>query len=131
MNRRSILCIVLALSLSAVVGFTVKACSSPELVETLGEKSEWSTLQVIELQSRDKPLSEPVVRKVVDREVLGVTGASGENIWILLRPESPPFYKQMPEGQYDLPAALVEKLNREHRLSYTVGVVLRSHVRPK
>jgi hypothetical protein len=97
----------------------------------LGEKSEWSTLQVIELQSRDKPLSEPVVRKVVDREVLGVTGASGENIWILLRPESPPFYKQMPEGQYDLPAALVEKLNREHRLSYTVGVVLRSHVRPK
>jgi hypothetical protein len=113
------------------VGFTVKACSSPELVETFGEKSEWSTLQAIELQTRDKPLSEPVVRKVFDHEVLGIKGAAGENIWILLRPESPPLYKQMPEGQYDLPVALVEKLNQEHRLSYTVGTVLRSHVRQK
>jgi len=60
-----------------------------------------------------------------------VKGATGQNIWILLRTASPPFYKQLPEGQYDIPLALVEKLNQEHRLSYTVGVVLRSHVQPK
>ncbi|MDQ2989118.1 MAG: hypothetical protein M3R60_08465 [Pseudomonadota bacterium] len=113
MNRSSIRCIVLALSLSLAVGFSVKACSSPELVETFGEKSEWSILQGIEFQTRETPLSEPVVRMVFDHEVLGVKGASGENIWILLRTESPPFYKQMPEGQYDLPVALVEKLNHE------------------
>jgi hypothetical protein len=111
------------------MGFVVKACSSPELVETFGEKSEWSSLQAIELQSRSDPLSEPVVRRVLDREVLGVKGTSGANIWILLRTESPPFYKQMPGGQYDLPVALVEKLEHERRLSYTVGAVLRSHVR--
>lgn len=129
MNRNSIRCAVLALSLSLGVGLMVKACSSPELVETFGEKSEWSTLQAIELETRSTPLSEPVQRKVIDREVLGIKGASGGNIWILLRPESPPFYKQVPEGQYDLPAALVETLDREKRLSYTVGVVLRSHIR--
>jgi hypothetical protein len=131
MNRRSIRCLVTALALSMAVGFVVKSCSSPELVETFGEKSEWSTLQAIEFQTRNKPLSEPVVRLVSEREVLGVKGASGANIWILLRTESPPFYKQMPEGQYDLPVSLVEKLQHEGRLSYTVGAVLRSHVRPQ
>jgi hypothetical protein len=129
MNWHSIRCTALALSLSVAVGFTVKACSSPELIESSGEKSEWSTLQLIEFQSRAEPLREPVVRKVADREVLGVKGAAGENIWILLRTDSPPFYKQMPDGQYDLPSALVEKLAHEQRLSYTVGIVLRSHVR--
>ncbi len=129
MSRSSIRCTALAVFFSVVVGFTVKACASPELVETYGEQSEWSMLQAVELQARDKPLNEAVVRKVVDREILGVKGASGQNIWILLRTESPPFYKQMPEGQYDLPLALIEKLEHERRLSYTVGVVLRSHVR--
>jgi hypothetical protein len=128
MNRSSIRCVVLALSLSVAVGFTVKACSSPELVETFGEKSEWSILQSIESQNREIPLAGPVVRKIFDHEVLGVNGTSRENIWILLRTESPPFYKQMPDGQYNLPSDLVEKLEYEHRLSYTVGTVLRSHV---
>jgi len=131
MNQSSIRCVAAALALSVAVGIVVKSCSSPELVETFGEKSEWSTLQAIEFETRNNPLSEPAVRIVSEREVLGVRGASGENIWILLRTESPPFYKQMPEGQYDLPVTLVEKLQREHRLSYTVGAVLRSHVRQK
>lgn len=112
-----------------VVGGVVRFCSNPDLVETFGEKSEWSTLQGIEFQTRDNLLSEPVVRRLSEGEVLGVKGAAGKNIWILLRTESPPFYKQIPEGQYDVPLALVEKLEHEHRLSYTVGVVLRSHVR--
>jgi hypothetical protein len=129
MNRRSLPCLVAATVVSVAAGFTVKACSGPELVDTPGEKSEWSTLQAIEIQARTEPLSEPVLRKVSEREVLGVRGASGDNIWILLRTESPPFYKQMPQGQYDLPLSVVEKLEREHRLSYTVGAVLRSHVR--
>ena len=129
MNLSSIRCTAAALTLSVTVGFVVKFCSNPELVETFGEKSEWSTLQAIESQTRNIPLTEPVVRLVSEREIIGVKGSSGQNIWILLRTESPPFYKQMPEGQYDLPAALVEKLQRERRLSYTVGEVLRSHVR--
>ena len=131
MNRSSIRCVATGVFLAVAVGFTVKACSSPELVETFGEKSEWSTLQAIEFETRNELLSEPVVRNVHDREVLGIKGASEENIWVLLRTESPPYYKQMPNGQYDLPVALVDKLEREHRLSYTVGVVLRSHVRTK
>jgi hypothetical protein len=129
MTRRFIPSLAAALVLSLAVAWVVKACSSPELTETFGEKAEWSALQTVELQTRNQPLSEPVLRTVADREVLGVRGATGDNIWILLRTESPPFYKQMPEGQYDLPPTLVEKLEREHRLSYTVSAVLRSHMR--
>jgi hypothetical protein len=121
--------ISLALSLSVAVGLAVHACSDPELAETPGEKEEWSALQAINLQMRNVPLAEPVVRRVFDRDLLGVKGASEETVWIMLRPASPPFYKQMPQGQYDLPAALVERLRRERRLSYTVDAVLRSHVR--
>ena len=122
---------VAVLAISGAVVFVVRACSSPELVETFGEKSEWSTLQAIESEARNVALNAPAVRSMHDREVLGVKGDSGENIWILLRTESPPFYKQMPGGQYDLPAALVDQLEKERRLSYTVAVVLRSHVRKK
>lgn len=128
--RSRLRCVALALSLSVAVGFTVKACSSSELVETYGEKGEWSVLQSIESQTRATPLTGPVVRKIFDHEVLGVSGDSGENIWILLKTASPPFYKQMPDGQYNLQLDLVEKLEHEHRLSYTVAAVLRSHVRP-
>jgi hypothetical protein len=131
MNLGSVRCVVMALSISVAVGFIVKACSTPELIETFGEKSEWSTLQAIELQNRNAALNAPVIRSMHDREVLGVRGVSGENIWILLRTESPPFYKQMPMGQYDIPASLVDQLEKERRLSYTVTVVLRSHIPEK
>lgn len=84
MNLSSVRCIVVALSISVAVGFVVKACSSPELIETFGEKSEWSTLQAIESENRNAALNAPVVRSMHDREVLGVKGESRENIWILL-----------------------------------------------
>ena len=131
MNLRSVRCMVMALFISVAVGFVVKACSSPERIETFGEKSEWSTLQAIESGTGSTALNAPVIRSMHDREVLGVRGESGENIWILLRTESPPFYKQMPSVQYDLPVSLVDQLEKDRRLSYTVAVVLRSHVRSK
>jgi hypothetical protein len=131
MNRSFIRCAVMAVSISVAVGFVVRACSSPELVETFGEKSEWATLQAIESDGRDAPLSAPVVRTMHDREVLGIKGESGENIWILLRTESPPYYKQMPAGQYNVHDSLVDQLEKNRRLSYTVEAVLRSHVRKK
>jgi hypothetical protein len=125
-------CATLSIALSVAVGWVVHSCADPDLVETPGEKSEWSVLQAIELRERDSALSEPVIRTVGEHEVhevLGVRSDTGQNIWILLKPKAPPFYKQMPEGTYELPATLVDGMEREHRLSYTVAHVLRSHVR--
>ncbi|MED5622482.1 hypothetical protein [Ideonella sp. BN130291] len=104
------------------------ACSDPDARETPGEKAEWSVLQGVEYQHRASPLGEPVVLGVGEREVLGVRGLDGQNIWVLLKPSAPPFYKQMPQGNYTLPADLVDQLIRQRRVSYTVEQVLASHI---
>lgn len=120
--------LALVLALAVAAGFAFRACSVPWLAEASDDKQEWAALQAIELDTREHSLSEPVLRRVQDREVLGVRGSSGNNIWILLKPEAPPWYKQLPEGQYELPLSLVERLRREDRLSPVVETVLRSHV---
>ena len=111
--------------LVAVVGV---ACSpaDPNPRETPGEKTEWSVLQSVEFDNRGVPIQGPVIKKVQGFEVLGLRGVKGSNVWILLKPQAPPFYKQLPSESYLVPKALVEQLIRERRLSYTVEAVLLS-----
>jgi hypothetical protein len=129
MKRSALACVATALTLSVATGFAVNACSSSDLVETPGEKTEWSVLQGIEFQERDNPLKEPTFRMVGTSEVLGLRDMTGKNTWLLLRVQSPPYYKQMPAVNYEVPKTLVDQLVKEHRASYTVVQVLRSHVR--
>jgi hypothetical protein len=105
--------------LLAAAAVVLVACSrfDPDARETPGEKTEWSVLQSIEYKNRGTPVGEPVFQTVSEYEVLGVRGLRGENIWLLLKPKAPPFYKQMPQGNYALPKELVDRLVREHRLS--------------
>lgn len=128
MGRPIFRCGSFAVLLSIATGFLVHACDNPNLVETFGEKAELSVLQGIELQEREYPLTEPVIRIFGDSEVLGVRGIAGSNIWVLLNVQSPPFYKQLPKGNYEIPETLVRKLQQEQRASYTVIHVLQSHV---
>ncbi len=109
------------------------ACSpfDPDARETSTEKTEWSVLQYVEYKNRKIPVSEPVLQVVAEHEVLGVRGLRGENIWVLLKPKAPPFYKQMPQGNYEISKELIERLVRERRLSYTVEQVLTSHIGEK
>lgn len=129
MNRHLLSCGAVAIALSVATGIAVNACSNPDLVETPGEKSEWAILQSIEYQERDRPLQEPTFRLVGKAEVLGLRDMNGKNTWLLLRVQSPPFYKQMPAVNYEVPQALIDQLVKERRASYTVVQVLRSHVR--
>jgi hypothetical protein len=129
MNRTMLRCAAFAAAICAATGFLVNACSSPDLVETFGEKAEWSVLQSIEFQEREHILPEPSIRTVGSSEVLGVRGQAGRNVWLLLKVHSPPYYKQIPEGNYEVSASLLSQLEKERRVSYTVSHVLRSHVR--
>jgi hypothetical protein len=114
--------------LSAMWLIWLCGCSDPEARETPGEKTEWSVLQSIEFERRSIPLDEPVLSVVNGYEVLGVRSNKGENVWVLLKPAAPPFYKQLPQGNYEVSNGLFESLRREHRLSYTVEQVLESRV---
>lgn len=100
----------------------------PNARETPTEKTEWSVLQAVEYQNRSTLLRQPEVRQLQGYEVLGVRGVKGSNVWVLLKPGAPPYYKQVPEENYAVPKSLVDQLRKERRLSYAVETVLLSRI---
>ena len=103
-----------------------------EDLESFSSKSEWSALQGLEYDTRGKPVLSPQVRKVGEFEVLGVASMDqSTTIWILLRPDSPPYYKQMPDGNFVVPEVLLRELVDGKRISSTVAASLRSHLAAK
>jgi hypothetical protein len=97
--------------------------------ESFGDKQESSILQGVEFKTRNSPLISPEFLTVENYELMAVPSlANGSRIWIMLRPQSPPFYKQLPAGNYTVAKELVRELARSHRISSTVEEVLRSHV---
>jgi hypothetical protein len=99
--------------------------------ESSGDKREWSILQALEARSRsDSTIGVLEARTVDGYEVVAVPreGTPGR-IWIMLAPQSPPFYKQIPPGPYVLDHRQVEKLIRSRKVSSTVQEVLWSHSR--
>jgi hypothetical protein len=128
MNRTFFSCAGIAIVLSGLTGTAVRYYSNPNAIETFGEKTEWSLLQAVEFQERDKPLREPTIRLIHGSEVLGLRAMDGRNVWILLSVQSPPYYKQMPSINYEVSAEFVDDLVKKRHLSYTVAQVLRSHV---
>jgi hypothetical protein len=88
MNRGSLLLCVVA---------TFAGCTGPDSRETPTEKAEWATLQAAEFGNRSTPMNEPSLRTVHGREVLGLRGLDGQNIWILLlRHERPRAAAELP-----------------------------------
>jgi hypothetical protein len=117
---------LLPLLLSA---FAIVSCgySDPNTRETTTEKTEWSILQIAETASKSRPIKEYELQIINGYEVLGIHGYQSKNIWILLNPSAPPFYKQIPDGNYYIPANVVVKLIHERQVGYTVESVLASH----
>jgi hypothetical protein len=97
--------------------------------ESAGDKREWSILQGIEVESRSSVPSAPEFRVVEGYELLSVPSIGGSaRIWIMLWPKSPPYYKQLPDGNFMIPNSLLNDLVRGQRISSTVEQALRSHV---
>ncbi len=111
-----------------VLCLTLTACGhrDPNARETAGEKQEWSVLQTAEYSSRSVPEAAPRVRTVQGYDLLVAPAGNGRNIWVMLSPSSPPFYKQLPAGRFTLPPAYLDQLVREHKVGYTTEQVLRS-----
>jgi len=97
---------------------------SPELAS----KPEWSVLQSIEQEYRNKKFTEPEILTVRGYEVLGVQGKNGQRIWILLKPQASPFYKQMPQGSFEISHELLDEIRTSGSASETVIECLASHI---
>ena len=106
------------------------ACSpSLDGRESFGDKTEWSILQGHEYRAREAVVTAPQFKNADEYVLLVVPSADQtKNIWIMLNPKSPPFYKQIPQGNFTISQALLDIIARQQIASSTVEEVLASHV---
>jgi len=122
LNARWISIVAILLSLSACT-------DNGDRRESAGDKREWSILQGIEFGSRGNIPLMPELRVVEGYELLSVPSIDGSTrIWMMLWRKSPPYYKQLPDGNFTVPSSLLNDLLRGQKLSSTVEQALRSHV---
>jgi hypothetical protein len=119
-----------AVALSVVIMMAAfSGCSDGNGRESTGDKKEWSILQGQEVQHRGQIPLAPEISTADGYTLVSVSSAdSSHRIWIMLWPKSPPFYKQMPEGDFQIPQALLLQWLDQRKISSTVYEALRSHV---
>ena len=107
----------------------VAACANGDGSDSVGDKFEWSILKGAEIQGHGKIPASPEFTTSQGYELMAVPSLDGKaRIWVMLWPESPPFYKQMPAGNFSISREFWLKLQADHKVSSTVSSALRSHV---
>ena len=96
--------------------------------ESFGDKHECSILQTLEARNRDKPISGLEFSQHEEYRILALPALTGERVWIMLNPQSPPYYKQMPHTDYTLTEEQYQQIVRTQRPISTVDECLSSHV---
>jgi hypothetical protein len=115
---------------AAIIASALSACSDGSGEESPTAKKEWAILQGEELQHRDQIPLAPETTTVDGYTLVSVPSIdSSQRIWIMLWPKSPPFYKQMPQGNFEIPQSLLLDWLGQRKISSTVYEALRSHVR--
>lgn len=104
-------------------------CSDGNGRDPPGDKKEWAILQSQEVQHRGQVPRAPEVSTVDGYTLVSVSSSdTSQRIWIMLWPKSPPFYKQMPQGDFEIPQALLLDWLGQKKISSTAYEALRSHV---
>lgn len=116
--------------LALVFGLPGCWSSDGDGTESPGAKSEWALLQGVELQGRGKVPATPEFSVVDGYNLMAVASADGKSpIWVMLWPKSPPFYKQLPAGDFLISRDTLLQLKSHREVSSTVASALQSHVR--
>jgi hypothetical protein len=97
--------------------------------ESFGDKHEWSILQSLEATHRDTAVSGIEFTHHEDYSIISLPSVTGERLWIMLNPESAPYYKQMGHGNYELSEEQYWQIIRTWHPISTVDECLASHVR--
>lgn len=124
-SRMKLSCLAVLSMLAVISG-----CTPPiDGRESSGDKHEWSILQFREYEARQSLVESPEFTSGGEYVLMVVPNSEGSgNIWIMLSPKSPPFYKQMPQGNYRISRDLLNTIYRQRIASSTVEEVLASHV---
>jgi hypothetical protein len=83
-----------------------------------------------EFNSRATPIKKNEFLKSDDYNLICVPSEkSGKRIWIMMDAKSPPFYKQIPDGNFSLSKEELSEIEKRTNPTSTVVEALRSHVR--
>ncbi len=97
--------------------------------EELASKVEWSVVQAVEAQHEDKHSGKIEIVKLDEYSVVGIPVPDArKEIWIMLNPRNPPFYKQLPQGSYALSKEDLKTILASGVVTSTVENCLESHV---
>jgi len=104
--------------------------------DELGSKPEWSNLQELFSSGQKLVLKESIIVDNMSYKkrflVLGVPEKNGKfNIWILLNPSYKSYYKQLPEGDYQIDAPTLIKVLSTGEAHPYVAKQLVSHMELK
>jgi len=99
--------------------------------EELASKREWSVVQAVEAQNRESRLDSVSVQTVGEYSLAGIPLKDGrKRVWVLLNARKPPYYKQLPQGNYSLSSEDLKKILTSAHVSSTVENCLESHLDP-
>ena len=100
--------------------------------ESGSDKAEWSILQSLEMAHRGSPVHGFEFSETDGYHVICVAGDGIQNrVWIMMDPKSPPFYKQVPPGNYWLTTEEIESIRKKADPISTVLQALESHTKAK
>jgi len=95
----------------------------------LASKIEWSIVQSVEWQHRDKPSNKIEIVRLNEYSLVGIpVPDSRKEIWIMLDAKSPPYYKQLTAGNFKLSEQDFKAIVASNIVSSTVANCLESHV---
>jgi len=97
--------------------------------EELASKQEWSIVQAVASQDGDKAADKIELVKIDEYSLVGIPVHNArKEIWIMLNPRNPPYYKQLPKGSYTISNEELKKILASRVVSSTVENCLESHV---
>ena len=128
MYRWTVLLLVIGFVISSLLAWLLYSGCNGDGRESLGDKREWSILQVLEYRSRGTPISGLEFSQHEEYRIVALPAVTGGRTWIMLNPQSPPYYKQMPQTNYTLTEDQYQQIVRTHHPTSTVEECLSSHV---
>jgi hypothetical protein len=95
----------------------------------LASKVEWSIVQAVESQHSDKHGDKVELVNMSGYSLVGIpVDDSRKEVWIMLNPRNPPYYKQLPKGTYTISGEDLKKILASGDVVPTVVNCLESHV---
>ena len=121
--------IVIGVAVAAFAAFFVARRCSVDGRESSGDKREWSILQSLEATHRGQPIADLEFVERGGYQLVCLPGDAVEpRLWIMLDPQNPPFYKQLPQHHYSLSREQYQRIVSTGHTTSTVADVLESHV---